>query len=195
MSIDVVTRTQADTSLARDTCPWALVHTQKDRWLAKPKIAPAIDVLKAISAGDEVFLLLAAVTQHVDKERLSVKLASKTACDSCASLPLAIIERRVERQMHVCLSNNVAEEMTNDTATVLSTDNCGDSVTLYGRTGWQRSEYLRRGDKYLVPINFHFSQHERLSHGRNPSMKEPPILPAEQSCAHHPTLATRRRPR
>jgi len=30
-----------------------------------------------------------------------------------------MIERRVERQMHVCLSNNVAEEMTNDTAAVL----------------------------------------------------------------------------
>ena len=69
MSIDVVTRTQADTSLARDTCPWALVHTQKDRWLAKPKIAPAIDVLKAISAGDEIFSLLVAVTQDINKKR------------------------------------------------------------------------------------------------------------------------------
>jgi len=103
----------------RDTCPCALVDAQKIRWLADPKIAHAIDILKAMSAGDEVFCLLAAATQAIDKERLSVKLASKTACDSCASLPLAIIERRVERQMHVCLSNNVAEEMTNDTAAVL----------------------------------------------------------------------------
>jgi hypothetical protein len=146
----------------RDTCPCALVDAQKIRWLADPKIAHAIDILKAMSAGDEVFCFLAAATQAIDKERLSVKLASKTACDSCAGLTLAIIERRVERQMHVCLSNNVAEEMTNDTTAVLSTDNCGDSVTLYGRTGRQRADYLRRGDKYLVPINFHFSQHERL---------------------------------
>jgi hypothetical protein len=85
----------------------------KVRWVADPKIARAIDILEAMSAGDEVFCLLAAVTQDINKERLSVKLASKTACDSCAGLTLAIIERRVERQMHVCLSNNVAEEMTN----------------------------------------------------------------------------------
>jgi hypothetical protein len=52
-----------------DTCPWALVDAQKIRWLADPKIAPAIDVLKAISAGDEVFSLLVAVTQDIDKER------------------------------------------------------------------------------------------------------------------------------
>src|SRR5476649_2500606 len=94
------------------------------------------------------------VNSYAENELFRPSLASKTASDSCAGLPLAIIERRFERQMHVCLSNNVAKEMTNDAATVLSTDNCRDSVTLYGRTGRQRAEYLRRGDNYLVPVNF-----------------------------------------
>jgi hypothetical protein len=42
---------------------WALVDAQMIKWLAEPKIAPVIDVLEAISAGDQVFLLLAAAGQ------------------------------------------------------------------------------------------------------------------------------------
>jgi len=55
-----------------DTCPWALVDTKRWGGLATPKIAPAIDVLEAVSAGDELFPLLAALTQDIDKERISV---------------------------------------------------------------------------------------------------------------------------
>jgi len=64
--------------------------------------------------------------------------------------------------MHTPMSDDVAEKMTNDAAAVLSTDNCGDSVTLYGRAEGQRARFLRRRDKYLVPVNFYLSQHERL---------------------------------
>ncbi len=39
------------------------MDAQKLTWLADPTIAPALDVLEAISASDEVFLLLAAESE------------------------------------------------------------------------------------------------------------------------------------
>jgi hypothetical protein len=70
MSIYAINGIRVDYVTGRVThVRWALVDAQKINWLADPKIAPVIDVVEAISAGDEVFCLLAAVTQDINKER------------------------------------------------------------------------------------------------------------------------------
>jgi hypothetical protein len=57
-----------------------------------------------------------------------MQLLRKSVRDSLARLLLAIVERCIERCMYATSSNNVAEKMTNDAATILSADNCGDLV-------------------------------------------------------------------
>jgi hypothetical protein len=64
MSIYAINGIRVDYVTGRVThVRWALVDAQKIKWLADPKIAPVIDVLEAISAGEEVFLLFAAEGQ------------------------------------------------------------------------------------------------------------------------------------